>query len=417
MATTYYVQNAAAPYSPATFKGAWDDTTAFVSKALVQAPVVSDSFLGISGVENVATADYDVGLVRSVSVPLSTQTIAGTVNLVFQTAATWPDQLTNWHLHIYVTVGDSDSVRGTLLTDYRDASGSNYFPSGAAANIALQSTQSLTSVNVISGDRLVIEQGGCWRNTYSGFSPSATINIGAPAGGGFSDATVGGSTSNVRGHFDFSATILEGADPEPEPCVFLTTTRTDRGYFPDRVAIGTPEDGDPGDLAFPVDSCLALGLLAARTPGDPILSIDADGQVTAGPLEVGDIGPTWVAVSLGGSRAASLPLAAATYDLVNAEPAFTVPVMNVSTARIVADCRSLDATASVTPRLVNASTAVVAGTGSACTASAADYSGTNQHQTIAVTVVSGQTYKAEAIVAGAGAATYATFCTIRLEIG
>jgi len=102
---------------------------------------------------------------------------------------------------------------------------------------------------------------------------------------------------------------------------------------------------------------------------------------------------------------------------VNAEPAFTVPTMNVATARIVADCRSLDATASVTPRLVNASTAVVAGTGSACTASAADYSGTNQHQTIAVTVVSGQTYKAEAIVAGAGAATYATFCTIRLEIG
>jgi hypothetical protein len=128
----------------------------------------------------------------------------------------------------------------------------------------------------------------------------------------------------------------------------------------------------------------------------------------------------WIGVSLGGSRAASLPLAAGTYDLVNAEPAFTVPTLSVSslaTARIVADVRSTDPSANITPRLVNASTLVVAGTGVTCTASNDDYTGTNQHQTVAVTLVGGQTYKAQAIVAGAGAASNATFCTIRLEIG
>jgi hypothetical protein len=126
---------------------------------------------------------------------------------------------------------------------------------------------------------------------------------------------------------------------------------------------------------------------------------------------------TWISVSLGGSRAASLPLAAATYDLVNAEPAFTVPTLSaamLATARIVADCRSADSSVSITPRLINVSSLAVAGTGAACTASADDYTGTNQHQTVAVTVVSGQTYKAQAIVS---AGVHATFCTIRLEIG
>lgn len=128
----------------------------------------------------------------------------------------------------------------------------------------------------------------------------------------------------------------------------------------------------------------------------------------------------WISVSLGGSRAASLPLAAGTYDLINAEPAFTIPTLstsNLAAARIIADVRSSDPTANITPQLVNASTLADAGTGVACTASNADYTGTNQHQTVAVTVVSGLTYKAQAIVAGSGAGSNACFCTIRLEIG
>lgn len=128
----------------------------------------------------------------------------------------------------------------------------------------------------------------------------------------------------------------------------------------------------------------------------------------------------WITVSLGGSRAGSLPLAAGTHDLVNAEPSFTVPTLNaavLATARIIADVRSSDPSVSITPRLVNASTIAVAGTGSACTDDEVDYTGTNQHQTVAVTLTSGETYKAQATLAGAGAGTYACFCTVRLEIG
>jgi hypothetical protein len=166
-------------------------------------------------------------------------------------------------------------------------------------------------------------------------------------------------------------------------------------------------------------------LAAITTPSDDdlIYIVDPTSSPVSQKLTLAQlrtfIGP-WVSVSLGGSRAASLPLAAATYDLVNAEPAFTVPTLSavmLATARIVADCKSSDPSVNITPRLINVTSSVVAGTGSACTASADDYTGTNQHQTVSVTVVSGQTYKAQAVVAGSGAGSNATFCTIRLEIG
>jgi hypothetical protein len=159
------------------------------------------------------------------------------------------------------------------------------------------------------------------------------------------------------------------------------------------------------------DSAYGATWVAPGTVVGQLLTWDGSAWVAAVLL------PTWLSVSLGGSRAASLPLAAATYDLVNAEPAFTVPTLSaavLATARIVADCKTADASVSITPRLINAISSVVAGTGVACTATADDYTGTNQHQTIAVTLVAGQTYKAQAIVS---AGVHATFCTIRLEVG
>ena len=44
---------------------------------------------------------------------------------------------------------------------------------------------------------------------------------------------------------------------------------------------------------------------------------------------------------------------------------------------------------SITPRILNVTDATVAGTGAACSATASDYSGTNQAQTIALTIASG----------------------------
>lgn len=167
------------------------------------------------------------------------------------------------------------------------------------------------------------------------------------------------------------------------------------------------------DLAL-IDSVLGTDLL--------MVIDDPTGSAINKKATVTQIAQTiqWIGVSLGGSRAASLPLAVGTYDLINAEPAFTIPTLSPSslgTARIVADCRSMDPSVNITPRLINVSSLAVAGTGVPCTASADDYSGANQHQLVLVTVVSGQTYKAQAVVAGSGVATYAAFCTIRLEIG
>lgn len=57
-------------------------------------------------------------------------------------------------------------------------------------------------------------------------------------------------------------------------------------------------------------------------------------------------------------------------------------------------CRTDRATVSITPRILNVTDSTVAGTGSACTATALDYSGTNQKQMIALTIASGvKTYR------------------------
>lgn len=57
-------------------------------------------------------------------------------------------------------------------------------------------------------------------------------------------------------------------------------------------------------------------------------------------------------------------------------------------------CRTDRANVSITPRVYNVTDSTVAGTGSACAAASLDYSGTNQKQTIALTIASGvKTYR------------------------
>lgn len=118
---------------------------------------------------------------------------------------------------------------------------------------------------------------------------------------------------------------------------------------------------------------------------------------------------------LGGSRNTSLGLVASAQ---NAPDWLDVEIDGTSlsglTATLRVEVRTLAAGTSVTPRIYNVTDAAAAGTGVACTATAADYSGTNQIQTIAVTLASGvKKYRLQGTPSNT---TNPTFCIGYLEL-
>lgn len=92
---------------------------------------------------------------------------------------------------------------------------------------------------------------------------------------------------------------------------------------------------------------------------------------------------------LGGSRSVSLPLVASDQ---NAESWVDIEIDGTNlggfTKQLRVECRAGAATA-VTPKLRNMTDSTDAGVGASATGTAADYSGTNQKQTITVTLASG----------------------------
>lgn len=93
--------------------------------------------------------------------------------------------------------------------------------------------------------------------------------------------------------------------------------------------------------------------------------------------------------NLGGSRSVSLPQVASAQD-VESYHDIELDGTNLGgfTKQIRVECRAGAGTA-VTPKLRNVTDSSDAGVGASCTGTAADYSGTNQKQTITVTIASG----------------------------
>ena len=161
MATRLYLENTVADVDPATERGAWNDTASYSAIRLsrVRAGAITTKAVA----ETSATGDFDVLLLKIVSEPIPAQSITGTLD--WSIGALESDTLMNahWHLHVFVTQGDTDSLRGTLLTDYTEAAGTNEFPT-TAQGWAADSAQTLTSVTALDNDRIVIEIGYVARN-------------------------------------------------------------------------------------------------------------------------------------------------------------------------------------------------------------------------------------------------------------
>jgi len=92
---------------------------------------------------------------------------------------------------------------------------------------------------------------------------------------------------------------------------------------------------------------------------------------------------------LGGSRTVSLPQVASAQDAIDYHD-IELDGGNLGgfTKQLRVECRAGAGTA-VTPKLRNVTDSTDAGTGASCTGTAADYTGTNQKQTITVTLAAG----------------------------
>jgi hypothetical protein len=174
MATRLYCGRTAAPYSPATYRGAWDKTSDATSRLIWTEGY--DTAQEYFTSNTTATANYDVLLYRGVSHRLAAQTISGTFNLCFAIRENNAAMNGYFHVHIYVTQGDSDTVRGTLLSDYIEPVGSppatEFSTSNTAAARSLEAAVTLSSVACSAGDRIVVEIGGRQQGAVaSSFTP------------------------------------------------------------------------------------------------------------------------------------------------------------------------------------------------------------------------------------------------------
>ena len=194
-------------YTPPTIRGAWDNSASQVTGLLDSSKSGGGAITSITVAETNVSDTWDVLLYRGVSGPLAAQTISGTVNLIVGVDVSNAAADFCWHVHVYVTQGDTDTPRGTLLTDYVEAV-ANEWPDTDQGK-ALASAQSLSSLAISAGDRIVIELGYIARNV-STTSRSGEIHYGTLVSGvEASDLSVAGDPTLGAGFIEFSSAISE----------------------------------------------------------------------------------------------------------------------------------------------------------------------------------------------------------------
>jgi hypothetical protein len=214
MATKLYLTRQPAPYVPATIRGTWNLASTIATSGKLLSDVkfaVADTITLQSGSESVTTDPYNALLYRGISLPLQAQTIDGTLDLVIACYENDAAANAHFHVHAYITQGNSDTVRGTLLNDYIEALGVNELGVPPAAGKSLASAQTLSSVAVTAGDRLVVEVGFALRNSTATFQ-SYGMFYGTNSS---ADLTVGSTNSALPGYLSFSDTILIASPSAP----------------------------------------------------------------------------------------------------------------------------------------------------------------------------------------------------------
>ncbi len=169
MPTRFYLSNAAPSYTPASpaFRGTWDLSTATTIRALTARP--SGATTTTSVAVGSTASSRKVLVMRGITEPATTAgTISGTMQWVLGVLESNTGLNGFFMVHVWVSVGDSSTVRGTLLSM---SQGATEFPTTYAGRS--DGSKALTSVAIQAGDRIVVELGYiCLSNatatTYTG---------------------------------------------------------------------------------------------------------------------------------------------------------------------------------------------------------------------------------------------------------
>ena len=207
--TKLYLCRGGVAYAPATIRGSWNKTSdgSVIGLYTGKDHPSAGEPIPTTATENNSTNAYTSLIMRAVSAPLAADhNFGGTLNAMLAVGENSTNANFAYFIHVFVTQGNSDFVRGTLLTNYADPSTSEW-PSTPAGR-ALAAAQSLTSVSAIAGDRIVAEIGLIAYNT-SNLSYTGTVYY----GGGGSDLAASGAATSGVGFLDFSDTFALSSNP------------------------------------------------------------------------------------------------------------------------------------------------------------------------------------------------------------
>jgi hypothetical protein len=183
--------NVVASYTPPTFRGSWAAVNAFTGKLDAKT-----SASGTTRTTHSATgAAQALGWGKITTEPLSASgLLSGTVEWMAGVNCS-DTTISNFKfkVHIYVSAGDTDTVRGTLLNNFVGTTTFTTVSTGKG-----DGPVTLSGVNVIRGDRICVEFG-----EQASFANSQTADW-FVGGTGTTDLTSGStSTSTQPGWIDF----------------------------------------------------------------------------------------------------------------------------------------------------------------------------------------------------------------------
>lgn len=219
MTLRLFLANAAAPYTPPTIRGTWSD------KALTGASYLSRRKTGAgttaAKAETSNSSTWAVLLRRFVTETVNNPgTISGAFTIVFGALESNAAANDVVRLHMFVTVGNTDVVRGVLTSLALD--GSVEWPVTAFASEAagVGAAGTLTPVAVLPGDRIVLEIGFKAANTVT-TSYTGTLYYGGTA----TDLTVNDQNVTTRpGWVEFADASVSAAFAGPFRTGATTTT-------------------------------------------------------------------------------------------------------------------------------------------------------------------------------------------------
>lgn len=155
MTKRLYLTNSAPEYTPATLKGAWDDTTQTVVKALLDTKSGANaSIVQADGTATTSDLDFFMGRwILNDELVLRAASLTGSATLMLAKLEANSAANHRLHVHMWVTQGNSDTVRGTLVSDFIHGT------ENPTTQTAVSHALTLSPVNVQLGDRIVLELG------------------------------------------------------------------------------------------------------------------------------------------------------------------------------------------------------------------------------------------------------------------